>query len=307
MRVFQDFFVEPDLPRFLTVGDELAVPVSIYNYLDKAQTITLDVAQADWFELTEQPKLTFDIGPNEVAAAYIPIRVKQFGTRDFKLTATGNELSDSIQRQVEVLPDGKRTATVQNGKLTAGQTINLSVSARAVPGTARVTVKVYGGVVSQVIDGLEGMLQEPNGCFEQTSSTTYPNVLVLDYLKTTNQINPRIQLQAEQYINLGYQRLLSFEVGQTPGGFSLFGEAPAQTMLTAYGINEFSDMSHVSYVDPALLERTAQFLFQRQNTDGSWSPEGMTVESGLENLGQGNLLVHRLYQFGAGGCRLRQQ
>ena len=290
MRVFQDFFVEPDLPRFLTVGDELAVPVSIYNYLDKAQTIKLAVAQADWFTLTDQPQLTLDLGPNEVAAAYIPIRVTNFGTHDFKLTATGSVFSDAIQRQVEVMPDGKRTTLVQNGKLAAGQTISLSVPANAVPGTARVTVKVYPGVVSQVIDGLEGMLREPNGCFEQTSSTTYPNVLVLDYQKATNQINPRVQLQAEQYINLGYQRLLSFEVQATPGGFSLFGEAPAQTMLTAYGINEFSDMGHVSYVDPALVERTANFLFQRQNADGSWSPDGMTIESGLENLGQGNLL-----------------
>lgn len=275
LRVFQDFFVEPDLPRFLTVGDELAVPVSIYNYLDKAQTIQLAVAQADWFTLTGQLPAPLSIGPNEVTVAYIPLRVTNFGTHDFKLTATGSAFSDAIQRQVEVTPDGKRTVAVQNGQLAAGQSISLSIPANAVPGTAHVTVKVYPGVVSQVVDGLEGMLREPNGCFEQTSSTTYPNVLVLDYLKATNQINPRIQLQAEQYINLGYQRLLSFEVKQTPGGFSLFGEAPAQTMLTAYGINEFSDMSHVSYVDPALLERTATFLFQRQNSDGSWEAEGL--------------------------------
>jgi CD109 antigen len=38
LRVFQDFFVEPDLPRFLTVGDEIEVPVSIFNYLDQPQT-----------------------------------------------------------------------------------------------------------------------------------------------------------------------------------------------------------------------------------------------------------------------------
>ena len=46
LRVFQDFFVEPDLPRFLTVGDELEIPVSLYNYLDEPQTVRLDVAPA---------------------------------------------------------------------------------------------------------------------------------------------------------------------------------------------------------------------------------------------------------------------
>jgi hypothetical protein len=290
MKVFQDFFVEPDLPRFLTVGDEVAVPVSIFNYLETAQEINLEVAQAGWFEFVETPTLRFTVEANEVMAAYLPIRVIGFGQHEFQVTATGSAMSDAVVRQVEVLPDGKPMAVAESGKLTTTQRFAIDLPANTIPGTGRVAVKIYPGVISQVIDGLEGMLQQPYGCFEQTSSTTYPNVMVLDYLKTTNQVNPRIQLQAEQYINLGYQRLLSFEVRGMPGGFSLFGDPPPQTMLTAYGLMEFTDMSQVSYVDPALIERTALFLFQRQQGDGSWAPEGMTIESGLEGLGNSTLL-----------------
>jgi uncharacterized protein YfaS (alpha-2-macroglobulin family) len=111
---------------------------------------------------------------------------------------------------------------------------------------------------------------------------TYPNVLVLDYLKSSNQNTPEILMQAEQYIAQGYQRLLTFEV--PGGGFSLFGRPPAQLMLTAYGLMEFSDMSKVHYVDPALIERTARWLRDRQNPDGSWPVEGLTIESGWERL-----------------------
>jgi len=111
---------------------------------------------------------------------------------------------------------------------------------------------------------------------------TYPNVLVLDYLKSTDQATPEMQLQAEQYIVEGYQRLLTFEV--PGGGFSLFGEAPAQPMLTAYGLMEFSDMSRVHYVDPALIQRTGEWLIAQQQADGSWPVEGMTIESGLESV-----------------------
>src|SRR5262249_51835333 len=128
-------------------------------------------------------------------------------------------------------------------------------------------------VVSQAIDGLSGMLQEPYGCFEQTSSVNYPNVLVLDYLRATKQQSPSIELQAESYIDTGYQRLLTFEVPSEAGGFSLFGTAPAETMLPAYGLMEFTDMARVHYVDPALLARTAKFLTDHQQADGSWIPE----------------------------------
>ncbi|MEM7534035.1 MAG: MG2 domain-containing protein, partial [Chloroflexota bacterium] len=290
MRVFQDFFVEPDLPRFLTVGDELAMPVSIFNYLDEAQTITLEIADAEWFEFAGDPELTVEIAANEVAATYIPIRVLDFGTHNLQITAIGSQMSDAVLRQVEVLPDGQRQTEVINGKVSEDlQVLDVELPANAIDGTGKVTVKLYPGVVSQVLDGLEGMLQQPYGCFEQTSSTTYPNIMVLDYLKTTDQINPQVQLKAEQFINLGYQRLLSFEVGGYPGGFSLFGDPPPQTMLTAYGLMEFTDMSEVSYVDMDLLERTANFLIQRQQPNGSWEPQGMTIESGVERMGEGNL------------------
>ena len=289
--VFQEFFVEPDLPRFLTQNDELSVPISVFNYLDEAQEVHLTVEPAGWFEFTQSPDLTLQVAANEVTAAYIPIRVTGFGQGNFKVTATSPHLSDAVLRPVEILPDGKAQTEVENGNLTETTSHQITIPAEVVAGTAEVTVKVFPGVVSQVIEGLDGMLQQPYGCFEQTSSTTYPNVLILDYLKTTGQIDPAIQLTAEQYINLGYQRLLTFEVGGHPGGFSLFGEPPPWTMLTAYGLMEFTDMSQVSYVDPALLDRTAHFLFSRQRSDGSWGTDGMTVESGWERLGDAQLPV----------------
>ncbi len=97
---------------------------------------------------------------------------------------------------------------------------------------------------------------------------TYPNVLVLDYLKKTQKSTPETQLKAERFIGLGYQQLLTFEV--PGGGFSLFGESPAILNLTAYGLLEFHDMAEVYPVDPALLERTARWLMERQKGDGTW-------------------------------------
>ena len=272
LRVFQPFFVEPDMPRFLTVGDELDVPVALYNYLDEPQTVELSVKPAPWFDLRGDATVSVNLAPNEVSVAYIPISVTGFGIQDFEVTAIGNTASDAIVRSVEIIPNGSPQASVINGQLEAAHSFAVAVPASAIPGTGRVTVKLYPGIVSQAIDGLAAMLQEPYGCFEQTSSVTYPNVLVLDYLRTMDQQSPTIELRANAYINAGYQRLLTFEVRSTPGGFSLFGEPPSETILTAYGLMEFADMARVHYVDPLLIERTAQFLIERQKADGSWNP-----------------------------------
>lgn len=97
---------------------------------------------------------------------------------------------------------------------------------------------------------------------------TYPNVLILDYIKNTGQATPELQMKAERFIGLGYQRLLTFET--SGGGFSLYGRGTGDIFLSAYGLMEISDMSRVYPVDEALIERTAKWLLSRQNGDGSW-------------------------------------
>ena len=91
-------------------------------------------------------------------------------------------------------------------------------------------------------------------------------------MQRTGQGSPEAQITAEKYVGTGYQRLLTFEV--QGGGFSLFGQPPAEVFLTAYGLMEFHDMAQVYPVDPALIERTAQWLLDQQAGDGTWADRG---------------------------------
>jgi hypothetical protein len=104
-------------------------------------------------------------------------------------------------------------------------------------------------------------------------------VLALDYLRRTGTANPGIEAKSRQYIHVGYQKLLSFEVGG--GGFDWFGNPPANRTLTAYGLLEFRDMARVHDVDPALIERTRNWLLKQRARDGSWPAEPGMLNDGL--------------------------
>ena len=100
-------------------------------------------------------------------------------------------------------------------------------------------------------------------------------------MKRTKKLTPEVHAKAEGYIANGYQRLLTFEV--RGGGFSWFGQAPANKILTAYGLMEFHDMAAVSDVDPRLVDRTAGWLAQQQQPDGSWKPDTSFINEGATN------------------------
>ena len=283
LRVFQDFFVDLDLPVALTQGDEVSVPVAIYNYLPQAQTVTLNLEQADWFDLTGEARRQVKMPKDGIDVVYYQIKAKAIGSHKLTVTARGTTLSDAIRREIEVLPDGKETRGVQNGRLEPGKPLETTVAipAAAIPGASTIFVKLYPGHFSQVVEGLDKIFRMPNGCFEQTSSVTYPNVLVLDYLKRTKQAKPELEMKAAQYINVGYQRLVSYEV--PGGGFSWFGNAPAHKVLTAYGLLEFHDMSLVHEVDPAVISRTQRWLAEQQQAGGTWEVDKGGIAEGIIN------------------------
>lgn len=284
IRVFQDFFIDLDLPLALTQNDVVSVPVGVFNYLPEAQSVQLTIQQEDWFELLDETTKELTIGGNDIQVAFFRIKATGFGRKAVQVTALGSRLSDAIRKEVTVYPDGQETFFSFSDRLPAeGISQSVEIPAAAIIGTQRLTVKIYPGIVSQVVEGLDSILRMPFGCFEQTSSTTYPNVLSLDYLQTTGLSSPEVELKAEEYINLGYQRLTTFEV--SGGGFSLFGGAPADRMLTAYGLQEFTDMSLVSNVDPDLVARAADWLLGQQSSNGSWeNDQGLVHESTWQSL-----------------------
>ena len=97
-------------------------------------------------------------------------------------------------------------------------------------------------------------------------------VLALDYMRKTNTVRPDVEKHALEKIEVGYRRLLGFEVKREPGGFDWWGKPPANLFLSAYGLMTFRDMAEVYPVDPALLQRIVAYLRSKQSTDGSWQP-----------------------------------
>jgi len=163
LRVFQDFFVDVDLPVALTQGDEISIPVGVFNYLPEPQEVRLVVDEEPWFELLGESEQRITIAANDIEVVYFPIRVLKFGRNAFQVTAWGEQMNDAIRREVTVVPDGKEMRLTESDWLRESKELDVSVPAEAVYGTASVEVKIYPGVMAQAVEGLEKILRLPHG------------------------------------------------------------------------------------------------------------------------------------------------
>ncbi len=269
VRVFQPFFADVNAPTDLTRGDEISIPLVLYNYADKQLSVQIQCTGADGLTIVGQVGGEVSIDPGDVSRVMVRVKADSIGTGKLELLARSGDFADAIRREIRIAPPGRPASAVVNGTLTDGrQTIEASIPDDAVDGSVALRLKVYPSRFSELIDGLEGIFRQPNGCFEQTSSTTYPNVMALAYMQSNGLENPEIQAKATQYIQMGYQRLMTFEI--KGGGFDWFGRGPANVVLTAYGLMEFADMAKVHNVDPKLLSRTADWLAGQQSNEGAW-------------------------------------
>ena len=285
LKVFQDFFAELDLPVTLTQGDRVSVPVAIYNYSGSPGEVRLRITQEDWFSFDDDtPEKNLTVGSERVGGAQFTIEARRIGK--FKLTLTAKmdgaaKRNDVVVRDIEVVPNGREQSVAFNGRLESSIEHTVAFPPNAIADAGKIFIRLYPSPLSQLVEGMEAILHMPFGCFEQTSSATYPNVLALDYMKRTKKLTPEIHVKAEGFIANGYQRLLTFEV--PGGGFSWFGQAPANKILTSYGLMEFSDMSKVHDIDRRVIERTQQWLASQQQSDGSWKPDTNFINEGATN------------------------
>src|SRR5207248_8699241 len=110
---------------------------------------------------------------------------------------------------------------------------------------------------------------------EQTSSSAYPNILAVEYIKKARVASSaKFLMKAEQYLNVGYQKLLTFK--RPGGGFDWWGNGEPLVWLSAYGIHEFNDMANVYPIDKGVIDRTQKRLLKQRAADGTWSKIGAT-------------------------------
>src|SRR5439155_22731121 len=120
---------------------------------------------------------------------------------------------------------------------------------------------------------------------EQTSSSNYPTIMILAYLKSSDQIQPALEKKARDLIDRGYGKLVSFEcvdptTQQKKQGYEWFGQtAPPHEALTAYGLLQFVDMAKYEPVDAAMLERTKQYLLGQRNGLGGFQRNARALDS----------------------------
>jgi alpha-2-macroglobulin-like protein len=252
------------IPPYLTVGDKAMLPFVVKNNgrkrLEAIVAIQLPKGIKAGYFLN-----TISLAPDSSTRILIPVEAEKSASGDIKFSVTGSGEKEALSFPITVQAKGFPVIETFSGNKSAKHQFTVS---KMINGTSIHKLSIYKDVEGQLVNGIESMLREPYGCFEQTSSATYPNVFILKYLKQMGKANPEIEAKALGYLKNGYKKLVGYETSEN--GFEWFGKTPAHEALTAYGLLEFTAMKEFVEVDEAMLKRTRDFLLKRRDGKGGF-------------------------------------
>ena len=288
LTAFQDFFVEPDLPVSVVRGENFTARVSVFNYLDREQSVNLTLEDAEGFELRGENELEVQVPANSATPVSFEIVPTGIGTFPLKITAIADSAADAVLRELKVIPEGVTSQQIRNGVIAAGEAVSLEAlpPLEAVAGSHTAFLYLSPSPVAQSMNGVADLLEMPYGCGEQNMIFLAPDIEILKYLREIGELAPEVQAEAEFFVNVGYQRQLTFQT--TDGGFAAFGGEEGALWLTAFVLSTFSGAREVRDIDESVLDRAATMLVSRQLEDGSFQTDDFLIhqemDGGLENL-----------------------
>ena len=220
--VREPLVLTPTFPRFLSSGDKMRVPVTLFNGTGAAGEFTVT--------LQAHGPVRLDVPSQEPRSLYAPDKVQKpltvaaenegelffdvvthdaIGAATFELSATGNGESTRVAVELPIrsaIPPVV-TATGQ-GVVRAGEPAEFNLPANLREDSSEFMVTVSPFPALKFANGLRYLIQYPHGCLEQTTSRVFP---LLYFSELARLIEPTLAEDGKvaHYINAGISKLES--------------------------------------------------------------------------------------------------
>jgi len=170
------------LPRFLSPGDTVTVPLTLTNTTNKTTTATATVNVSGGIKLAGDNKQTVTLNPNSENRAYFQVvatPVIGIGKMNVEVNAMGEKFTD--ETEISVRPASPLQKMTGSGALgsNSNQQINISTS-DYLPGSIDYQLVVSRSPAIELGMQLNFLVRYPYGCTEQTVSSAFPQLYFSD-------------------------------------------------------------------------------------------------------------------------------
>ncbi|XP_053480028.1 alpha-2-macroglobulin-like protein 1 isoform X1 [Ictalurus furcatus] len=304
LKAFQPFFVTLTVPNNVILGEVFTLKATVFNYLHSCIVVKVTLANSQKFSankcngcqytkcLCADDSRTFSWTITPLVLGEVSISVTAEAVQSLNLcgkrpvTVPQKGRIDSVIKKLQVLAEGTKQFKSYNELLCPSdvveKTVSLTLPKNVVDGSAKASVSVLGDLMGRALQNLASLLAMPYGSGEQNMLRFAPNIFILQYLESTNQLTPQIRSTALTYLVSGYQRELTYK--HNDASYSAYGmdDASGNTWLTAFVMKSFGHARRYIFIDQVFVNQAKAWLGHRQQRNGCFASVGQLFHTSMK-------------------------
>jgi len=288
VQVKKPLMVLATLPRKLSPGEKVTLPVTVFAMEDKVKNVTLSLKLSDGIVVKGDASQSLKFDKPDEKMVYFELDVtKAKGINTIEVIATGNGEKSTYKVEIDVENPNPFTSRVIDNELEANAKKTIDITTFGVAGTNSATVEFSTLPPMDFTGRLQYLIRYPHGCLEQTTSGVFPQLFLADIFDLTPQKKKEVQSNIES----GIKRLGNFQ--QPNGGMSYWmGENTANDWSTSYAGHFMIEAEKKGFVLP-LTFKSNWIAYQKQ-ASRNWRPSYRVYHSDLAQ-------AYRLYTLALAG------
>ncbi len=262
--VRKPLMVLASLPRKITPGEKVTLPVTVFAMEKKVKNVTLKLKQDKSFTILGDATQSVTFSQPDEKMAYFELEVSDFiGIGKVIVEASGNGETASFKIPIDVVNPNPVTSETTDVVLesNASQTISLETFGIAGSNSAQIE---FSTLPPMNFNGrMEYLIQYPHGCVEQITSAAFPQLYLSDIFDLDGNRKKKIQQNIVRAVKTldGYQN--------ATGGFSYWpGQNYSNDWSTSYAGHFLLEAEKKGYVLPIGFK--SNWTKYQQNVAKQW-------------------------------------
>jgi len=275
VQVKQPLMVLASLPRKLSPGEKVTLPVTVFAMEPKVKNVSLKLKLSNGISVVGESSKSLSFAKPDEKMEYFELDVsKAKGINTIEVVASGNGETSTYKVEIDVENVNPISTKSYNESLTANNSKTIDFSTFGVTGTNNATVEFSTLPPMDFTRRLEYLIRYPHGCVEQTTSSVFPQLFLTDIFDLPQDQ----QLKIQDNINNGIKRLGHFQ--RPNGGMSYWiGENNANDWGTSYAGHFMIEAEKKGFVLPLTFK--SNWIKYQKEAAQNWRPSYSNYNSDL--------------------------
>jgi hypothetical protein len=210
------------LPRVLSPGEAVSLPVTVFAMEDQIREVQIEVESNELFSSEVLKKnITFSQTGEENVFFNLQVGEKT-GIGKIRVNAKSGSEKAFHEIELEVRSPNPEVTEFLYTQIEPGESWSKEIVLPGIAGTNSSVLEAFSIPPFDFGRRLKSLLRYPHGCIEQTTSTAFPQLYLADIMD----VNEKMLEMTEGNIKAAIDRLGSFQLAS--GGFSYWPQATAE-------------------------------------------------------------------------------